>query len=46
MLYFVFVFFSEELNDVVNQSLLKELQEERAEKVCVCSPASSIIICL
>lgn len=38
--------FSEELNDVVNQSLLKELQEERAEKVCVCSPASSIIICL
>lgn len=44
LLFFCFVFFSEELNDVVNQSLLKELQEERAEKVC--SPASSIIICL
>lgn len=40
---YCFCFFSEELNDVVNQSLLKELQEERAEKVCVCLPASSII---
>lgn len=34
-------FFSVELDDVVKQSILKELQEEKAEKVCV-SPYLSI----
>ena len=28
-------FFSVELDDVIQQSILKELQEEKAEKVCV-----------
>ena len=28
-------FFSEEFNEAFRQSMLKELQEERAEKVCI-----------
>lgn len=31
--------FSEELNEAFKYSILKELDEERTEKVCICSSA-------
>lgn len=37
-------FFSVEVDEVLKQSILKELQEEKAEKVCVCVYMSVFII--
>uniref|UniRef100_A0A4W6FKR3 Kinesin family member 15 n=1 Tax=Lates calcarifer TaxID=8187 RepID=A0A4W6FKR3_LATCA len=34
----------EELNDAIKQSILKELQEERAEKVCICPSAQESML--
>uniref|UniRef100_A0A8C4FH45 Kinesin motor domain-containing protein n=1 Tax=Dicentrarchus labrax TaxID=13489 RepID=A0A8C4FH45_DICLA len=34
----------EELNDALKQSVLKELQEERAEKVCICLSAQESMV--
>lgn len=41
---FCHFFFSVELDDVFKQSILKDLQQEKADKVCVCVHISMVII--
>lgn len=37
------MFFSEDFGEALRQTVLKELQEERAEKVWICSPSLAFI---